>query len=443
MKLVIFTPAIQASAIGRMARLVTRALHAAGHRVTVVRAEDADLLDRPAHDFGVPLVTWTDTARVEALLAEADGIVYQMGDNYVYHRGCMEWLPRAPGVVCLHDFFLGHLFTGWAGSRRPEATRTLQAWYGEAATRGFFAHASSAEFIEGTHQSAPMTEWLCAFATGVISHSNWGIDRVLASCPGPVRVVPLPYSAPAGTSPSGGHRELDSDFELLTVGHVNPNKRAEIVIQAVANSELLKSRVTYRLLGAITPDASARLTALAAGLGVKLDIHGEASEAELGAALDAADAVCCLRWPTLEAASASTIEAMLCGKPVIVELAGFYAELPEDCVSKVRPSHELADLQRALETLYQDPQGRRQMGQRAAEWARNTFTAENYASQLVDVAEASAAAAAVADALADSVSTLRRWGGMDHLFELPQTLEPLSVFSPSHAGEAQQPRSTS
>ena len=60
MKLVIFTPAVKTSAIGRMSSLVTHTLVAEGHKVTVVRTENESCLDKPTHNFGTELIVWND-----------------------------------------------------------------------------------------------------------------------------------------------------------------------------------------------------------------------------------------------------------------------------------------------------------------------------------------------------------------------------------------------
>jgi glycosyltransferase involved in cell wall biosynthesis len=425
MKFAMFTPGLQASAIGRVACMVTQALLAQGHSVVVVRAEQTELLDRPTHDFGAPVVAWNAYAQIDQLLREVDMAIYHVGDNYAYHFGCTEWLPRCPGVVCLHDFFVGHLFWAWAQGRRPQATGLLEALYGSDTAERYFAH-DAANFIAGTRDTAPLSEWISAQACGVVTHSSWGLQRVLGACPGPVRVVPLPYEPPPAAHVPAGTQA--GEFKVLTVGNVNPNKRTESVIRAIGDSKVLRDTTTYRLVGAIAPEMRERLAAIARSAGVRLVISGESPVAELSAALADADVVCCMRWPTLEAASASTIEAMLCAKAVIVEDAGFYAELPDDCVAKVRPEQEVLDVRLALERLAADAQARRQMGERAARWAAATFTASNYAQQLVEITVDCWRAKPALQVIDAAAEQLRLWGDVPHLLASEAMLGPLALF---------------
>jgi glycosyltransferase involved in cell wall biosynthesis len=430
-KLVIFSPATKSSAIGRSISLVTHALKKCGHTIMVVRSEDTSMLQAETHDFGVELIPWTSTERVAELVRNADAVVHQIGDNYTYHRGCLEWIYRAPGVICLHDFFLGHLFCGWARTHMTEALATLQAWYGEDASSAYFGHSATENFIAATQGVAPLTEWICSMGCGVITHSSWGIRRVLDSCPGPVEVVALAYDAP----PSGtmkiatGREKADGDFNVLTVGHVNPNKRAESVIRAIGDSPVLRKNTTYRLVGYIPPELSERLTTLASNLQVKLVISGEADARTLSQAISQAHVVCCLRWPSLEAASASAIEAMLYGKPVIVTDTGFYAELPDSCVRKIRPDNEIPDLQQALESLQGNESERLALGAQAAEWAAATFCADNYAARLIEVSLATQASAPMLKATRALARMLGQWEASPSLTTSTDLTEPLSIFN--------------
>jgi glycosyltransferase involved in cell wall biosynthesis len=428
-RIAIFSPMGSASAIARVTQIVTAALVEAGNEVVIVRSEDEEWLKAPARTTDARVIAWNDEHVVRKELQRSDGIVYQVGDNYPFHRGCLEWLNRAPGIVCLHDYFVGHLFRWWAVGHRREADRILRTWYGSDVAAAYFAY-GNATFIEQTAETAPMTEWIASMALGVLTHSSWSIDRVLSSCPGPVQVAGLPFEAPTvveGSTP--GRPKRDGDFTVLTVGHMNANKRIESVIRAIASSERLRERTTYRLVGPIDPDVQDRLSSSSDQLGVKLSIEGLVGDADLRAALDEADVVCCIRRPTLEAASASAIEAMLHRKPVIVMDAGFYAELPDDCVAKVSPEHEVEGIARALEAFESDPAARLAIGRRAFAYASETFRADRYATNLVELCRRVAVAAPVIEATRYYADVLARWGvAGTSAGSAPDTLEPLRIF---------------
>lgn len=411
MRIVHFTPAARASSIAERACAVTNELARLGHEVVVVRSEDGRFLHDETHGFDGRLIEWNAVEEVSGALAGADVVVYQIGDNYLFHRGCLEWIAHHPGIVCLHDFFLADLFLAWSIPHRARAETVLEQWYGPHAPHGFFSAAAGSDFIEHTRDAFPMTEWISAMATGVVTHSHWGLGRVRRACPGPVAVAPLPFAL----DPEGLQRVTEAPrsarLGLVTVGHVNANKRAASVIRAVGTSELLRASVAYRIVGAIEPYMVLELSRLARDLGVRLRITGEVGHEGLINALAWADIACCLRWPALEAASGSTIEAMLFGKAVVVTDTGFYAELPDDCVSKVDPSDEIASLRRVLEGLASDPAMRVEKARRGQSWAARTFTADHYARQLIALAEDAARTGPIAGTMAYFRNLVEHWGG--------------------------------
>ena len=117
----------------------------------------------------------------------------------------------------------------------------------------------------------------------------------------------------------------------------------------------------------------------------QLDILGEVDDATLVSELERADVLSCLRNPVLEGASASAIEGMKSGRPIIVADAGFYADLPDDLVFKVPSSVEMSPLTQVLERLASDENLRRKTGAKAQNWALRTFTTDAYVPVLEDL----------------------------------------------------------
>jgi glycosyltransferase involved in cell wall biosynthesis len=430
MKFVFFSPFLSDSAIGRVTALIVNALAELGHSAVVVRAEQEHLLSRPVHACSTEVLLWTQNDAVLEAIEGADAIIYQIGDNYLYHQGCLHWMQTHPGIVCLHDFFVAHLFMGWAQGRLAEAENILNRWYGEGAAREFFGSAGDAEtFIQTASRAYPMTEWICSMAHCVVSHSHWGMARVLRSCAGPACVQPLPYDAPAAVPVSDLPSAPKEDrINILSVGHANANKRIESVIRAIGLNDFLRSRVNYRLCGPIDPSTAISLSALARALKVEFMISGPLESLALQNAFNNADIVCSLRWPSLEAASAGVIESLLYGKPVVVTDTGFYSELPDECVQKISPQNELADLQQALVGLCTSDEARHVMALRGQQWATQTFRAQDYAEQLVAMAApalASSPAIRMVDAL---LNQLGRWGGTAALLTSEDIAEPLQIF---------------
>lgn len=429
MKIVFFTPVLLASAIGRVSSLVVPQLIKLGHEVIVIRSEDAVFFEKPIHPFPCQVMLWTTEEQVRQLATQADIVIYQIGDHYPYHQGCLEWLTILPGVVSLHDNFLGHLFWSWAKKIGPTyAMEQVRTFYGPEVAQHFFDQTSSASFISYANKFAPMTEWIASMASAVIVHSSWSMKRIRTACAGPIEVVPLPYDAPYSGITNDRRQRTDGRLVVLTIGHVNENKRYTSVIKAIGMSPLLRSRLTYRIVGAIEPVMEKNLHALADELNVDIAITGEVNDRTLANEIHHADMMCCLRWPALESASASTIEAMLYGKPAIVIDTGFYRDLPDECVLKISIKSELGDLQRVLEGLVNLPDKGIDIGKRASEYAHKTFRADYYATRIVAMKQRLDRSQLILNAAQVFSGQLKSWGAKGDPNILESITKPLALF---------------
>jgi glycosyltransferase involved in cell wall biosynthesis len=141
-------------------------------------------------------------------------------------------------------------------------------------------------------------------------------------------------------------------------------------------------------VGAISDAEVVRLKTLCDKVGFKnIDILGELDDATLVRELERADVLACLRNPVLEGASASAIEGMKSGRPVIVANAGFYADLPSNMVFKIPPSIDIPALTQVLERLVSNEELRLEAGARARNWATRTFSVEEYVNALEQLIE--------------------------------------------------------
>jgi FkbM family methyltransferase len=253
-----------------------------------------------------------------------------------------------------------------------------------------------------------MTGWVARKALAAVAHAPFYEPLLTEWCAGPVRVIPLAYTGFADASPTQVQHQ-NGRVGILTVGTINPNKRVESVIQTIARSAVLRTRCEYDVIGKIEARERIRLLSLIDQLGLhdRVHLHGAVSDFELRWRYAEAQIVCCLRWPALEGASASCIEAMSYGKAVIVTDAGFYASIPPDRVMKVKPTHESQDLTRHLEMLVVDAGERESLGKRALEWARFEYAPDAYAARIEPLLEAAVEGRPATDALVQIGANLR------------------------------------
>ncbi|HEY8616134.1 glycosyltransferase family 4 protein [Phenylobacterium sp.] len=382
MRLLWATPADARSAIGRSGIGVAEILSRRGHEVELLDLQQDRGPPGALHATALPLTHWRDMPASE-IRTRFDLVVAEIGDYFTFHAGLFPLLDAQDCVGIFHDFYLYDLFAGWLFDRGLGA----DVHDGEVVlTYGLGSEAHARQVRSGALNQAeiarhlPMTEWIARRCRAAVAHSSFYAARLEAACPGPVATLPLSWTAravPPLPPRSGG------PLVVLTVGVMNPNKCMDRVIAAIAGSPHLRETVEYRLAGPVEDVQRARLERLADELGYRgLRILGPVSDADLEAQLAAADVISCLRDPVLEGGSASAIEGLLSGRPVLVADAGFYADLPEHLVFKVPPEVPPAAVAAQLERLASEEPLRRRIGADASAWASDTFAPERYAARL-------------------------------------------------------------
>jgi glycosyltransferase involved in cell wall biosynthesis len=406
-----FTPYQQGSAIAKFSSLVVPALAARGHSITLFSSDKQPPIEHRRLPEGIELLHWSLFETAPELAGAYDLIVYNVGDQPEYHFGVLRLIDRYAGVCIFHDFYLVDLFFGWCATEieKPLPHCIVASIYGEEIAKEFWTRTVQPDFQEWAASHVPMTEWLARKALAAVAHAAFYKQRLADSSAGPVTVIPLAYNAPANIVRI---QDKNGPVRILSVGVVNPNKRVEAVINAVAGSPALRSRCEYNIVGRIEPSYRAKLQSLIADLGLQdaVHVHGEVSDFELHWRFVEADVLACLRWPSLEGASGSCIEAMSYGKAVIVTDTGFYSSIPSDCVLKVSLAGEAQELAQHLEMVVVDVNERDALGKRALDWAKREYAPETYSERIEPLLEAAAEERPSADALKQIGLALRAMG---------------------------------
>lgn len=346
------------SAIAEFGSQIVRCLAALDHEVEVFRTEVDEWANLPP--LPAPCVVHPSGAAIERLDTRFDAVLVNLGNYWPYHAAALDVLLRAPCISILHDVTLESLSHLWSDAL---------------ATRGDPRGTRLAEAM----RDAPF-EAAAGLSVGAVVHSGHYYQRAEGSCPGPVATIPLAFEFPQLPPP----REPSGRLTVATVGHVNPNKRAEEVIRAIGASPRLRVRANYVLIGEVSDARRAELLRLARRVGAPdPDIVGQVSENVLRTLVAGVDAFCCLRHPLTEGGSASLILALRSGRPTIVSDNGSYAEVPDGLVLKCPPGREAAHVLHYLEDLLDDPGAGLAMGRRARAHAEATYSPESYVAALL------------------------------------------------------------
>lgn len=381
MKVAFVTPLQERSAIAQVSLQVIVALH---HRWDVDIWYPA--CDRPRYTT-VPTIAFADGLEIVDALAAYDLAVFVLGDS-PYHLEILQAARQVPGLVILHDRSLTNLFAladHRFGTRLLDAVAEMSG--SPAIATALEDRRSSRSGEDHLAELLPMTQVALQHSLGVLTHSEFAAAAVRGHSAGPVFVAPLPvppHGEPA-TSPSSSE-----DVLLVVAGLVNTNKRVDRLIEAIACSDLLRQRMRLRVVGACMAGVREGLLrgAAEAGLSDRVELTGSLPRREYEAALNDASAFACLRDPVLEAASASLLEEMATGRPVVVYDHGHYSELPDECVIKVELGDDNHRLVVALESLVAEPDRVAQVGDRGRAYVQALHTGDAYSEVLLVAGDA-------------------------------------------------------
>ncbi|MFZ1994345.1 MAG: glycosyltransferase family 4 protein, partial [Solirubrobacteraceae bacterium] len=344
---------------------------------------------------GIPVVDYASDPEALGRLASYDAVVYHLGNHLAFHRAEYDASLRVPGVIVLHDRTLHHFFAGYYITylRRPDLyLARMTALYGERgrevgdaviAQHGEQAWRTPEEVLEHA-----FIEDALADALGAVTHSASHAAAVRTRWAGPVVDLPMPaYDAQLGVVPvPPPERPTGAPLTMMSIGHVDRSKHVLTVVEALASAPQLAARVRYLVLGQYDPRSpyirDLHRTIADAGLARRVTLLGYVPPATLRRHLASADVFVNLRFPNLESGSASLMEQLARGRPVVAYDSGVYGELPGGTVVAV-PAGDPAALVAALDGLERDPALRARVGAAARAYAESRRV-DGYARALVD-----------------------------------------------------------
>lgn len=330
----------------------------------------ADGASTPAPLAGLPIHRPSDWER-RATAAPFDAVVYQVGNSAPHHEATLARLLLTPGVIVLHEYVVHHMLRELTLVRGRFDAYAEELRY----AAGTFASAAALRQVE---RGLPVDSWrfplferLVDRSLGVLVHSEFTRQRILRSRPAArVGVVPFPCSAverPPGDALAARARlGLPPQAPIVaSFGFVTPQKHLEPALAAFARLRRERPQALFLIAGEVSPyyDLDRPLIA-AGGEGVRLLGRVEAERFE--ELMLACDVAVNLRHPTGGETSATLLQLLGLGKPVVVTDAGAFAEFPDDAVVKVAVDEaEVEILAALLGGLLDDPGLRQAIGSKA------------------------------------------------------------------------------
>jgi len=302
-----------------------------------------------------------------------DRVLYHFG-NSIYHQHMFSLLAQIPGIVVLHDFYLGHAVAGMdlKGLNPQGWTRELHHAHGYAAVQERF-HTQN---IGDVAFKYPCNLSVLQQAIGVITHSNFA--RHLAeqwygkSWPQNWGILPMLRVPAVANNKIAARQALglsDETFIVCSFGMLGAIKQNHRLLDAWLASELTQEKNTLLIfVGENTKDAYGEQvlkTIDSSGLSAQIRITEWTDAATFRHYLAAADVAVQLRCNSRGETSAAALDCMNYGLPTIVNACGSMAELPLDAVWMLPEDFADAELTQAIEVLWNNPEKRQAFGKQA------------------------------------------------------------------------------
>ena len=362
----------------------------------IVPQDGLDDVEPPRGVCGVHDFPW-----FEKNVGAFDRIVYHIG-NAPFHQYMFEAILKYPGIVVLHDFYLGHLLRGLEDGGR---------WNNIWTSSLYNAHGYSALKVrhDPAHASLAMWEFPANFflfqqAQAIVAHSmesmrltekfygkGWAqrVREIALLRELPVRINRQAARAALGLAPD--------EFLVCSFGFINEVKCVHELMHAWIAADIgvrRKARLVFvgTLTGGTYCDGAARLARMAPTRN-PIAITGFAAPEDYVRYLEAADVAVQLRARSRGENSGAVIDCLAYGVPTIVNAHGSFRELPDDCVVKISDDVVVEELADAMIALADDQTRSEKLSQAAVAHIRSTCAPARVAFDYHDVIESALRAA--------------------------------------------------
>lgn len=344
-----------------------------------------------------------DTNWFERNALNYDRILYCVG-NSPFHAHMFPLMLRFPGVVILHDIFLGNLVE-WMARTRPPGDEFDLELYRSHGLEGLSLKARDG--IGAVIERFQLNGGVFRNALGVIVHSAHAADLVKAAygviaeeslaagqslrAEEILEIVPHLRAPLKTASREDARARLDiapDDFVVVSFGLVTRHKLGRLLCEAWRLAGL-QDDASCRLVfvGEIDDDYGENLRDAAASVSANIVFTDHASSGLYAAYGAAADAAVQLREHSRGETSGALLDGMAAGLPVICNAHGSFREIPEDCVLMLDESPRVDDLAEKLSWLFHNRGRSRLIGDRARAYVMRVHDPNMIGIQIKDAVE--------------------------------------------------------
>lgn len=305
-----------------------------------------------------------------------DRILYHIG-NSTFHQHMFGLLDRFPGIVVMHDFYLGNIkaHIEWTENNPGMWARELYESYGYAAVYERY-HLKDPTDVSEVSFMYPSNFSIIQRALGIIVHSAYSLKlaRNWYGQSDDWVTIPLLRRSFSSFDRKEARKKLgigQDSFLVCSFGILGATKQNHRLMMAFLGSDISKDP-RCKLIFVGENDAGEYGRELLENISKsklkeRIIITGWVDSETFNNYLKAANIAVQLRTLSRGETSAAVLDCMNYGLPTIVNANGSMAELPEDAVYILPDDFKNEELIEALDTLWRDAEGREEMAVRAHE----------------------------------------------------------------------------
>ncbi len=297
-----------------------------------------------------------------------DRILYNIGNSF-YHGYMIPLLEEIPGVVILHDIFLGDLINWINNSGIFPGIMSEEAYY----SHGWSGLLEKKKDLEKFILNFPLNARILNNAIGVIIHNKYSLDilKKYFSILELDRFAIVPHLKKIEET---SHKLDLKEPIIISLGFINHIKAPELIIEGFAKS-LLKNNPNSKLIFVGEPinNYKEKLYKLAEKLGIinKVKITNFVSEELYKSYIQKAFIAIQLRKNSRGETSGTLLDLLSFGVPVIVNRHGSFIEFPENTVYFVYENPTAEDIADAINNLYLNSELRKKLSTNSIEYIKN------------------------------------------------------------------------
>lgn len=312
-----------------------------------------------------------------------DFLVYQVGNNHLYHKEVIDTFLEYPDILELHDVSLHHFlaedtYVQHDYEKYVEIMKYCHGKDGERTARRFLNGEIRAPW-ENHAEKYIVNKYLIDKARAVIVHSDFA-KQTVKGIRKDVPIINIPLHTPDIvkdylTLKENCKAKLKIPYDTLvfgSFGYATIAKRIEPILNALSLfKKEYKHKFKYYIVGKVEHiDTTSIIKKL--DLEDNVIVTGFVEMSDFKTYMGACDICFNLRYPTQGESSASLHRMLGMGKPILVTNIGSFEEYPEEIVAKVRhDEHEVSDILSIIKRMTNSDQELKTRSKLAYEFANN------------------------------------------------------------------------